>query len=325
MTLRSLFLCFFVVAGLVTTASPAEAQRFFFDRWYEVRGQTTLDVRTVRGKIDVSVGDPGRVDIKGTVTLQWGFDVPANPAELARQLTGNPPVEYAGSVVRLRPPDNADQNRALTLSYEVRVPPDTRVMSESDSGATAIRDVNGAVSVKTQSASISISRLGGSADVTTGSGAVTADGIKGATTITTASSGITARGLAGSLRARTTSGAVDAVLTGPGNVDVETSSSAITLTGVTGGLVTKTESGRTKVSGAPGAAWDVSAGSSAVEIRFDRRVGIMLDATSGSSSVQVQGATVDGAVSKGRVAGAIGGGGPTVRLYSRSGSIRVSF
>jgi len=324
MTRRSLFLCFFVVAGLVTTASPAEAQRFFFDRWYEVRGQTTLDVRTVRGKIDVTAGDPGRVDIRGTVTLRVGFDVPPNAAELARQVTGNPPVEYSAGVVRLRPPADSDETRALTLSYEVRVPPDTRVISESDSGAITIREVGGAVSVKTQSASISISRLGGNADVTTGSGAVTADGVKGATSITTSSSAITARGLAGSLRARTNSGAVDAALTGPGDVDVQTSSSGITLTGVTGGLVTKTESGRTKVSGAPGAAWDISAGSGSLEIRFDRRVGVTLDATSGSSSVQVQGGTVDGAVSKGRAAGAIAGGGPTVRLYSRSGSIRLS-
>lgn len=324
MPLRSLFLCFFVVTGLVTTASPAEAQRFFFDRWYEVRGQTTLDVRTVRGKIDVTAGDPGRVDIRGTVTLRVGW-VPPNAAELARQVTGNPPVEYTAGVVRLRPPADSDENRALTLSYEVRVPPDTRVISESDSGATTIRDVGGAVSVKTQSASISISRLGGNADVTTGSGAVTVDGVKGATSITTSSSGITARGLAGPFRARTGSGAVDAALTGSGDVDVQTSSSGITLTGVTGGLVTKTESGRTKVSGAPGAAWDLSAGSAALEIRFDRRVGVTLDATSGSSDVKVQGGTVDGTVSKGRAAGAIGGGGPTVKLYSRSGSIRVSF
>jgi hypothetical protein len=322
---RWMLLCFFVAAFLVTTASPARAQRFFFDRWYEVRGQTTLDVRTIRGKIDVTVGAPGRVDIRGTVTLRVGFDVPANAGELARQVTGNPPVEYAAGVVRLRPPADPDEDRALTLSYEVRVPPDTRVISESDSGATTIRDVGGAVSVKTQSASISISRLGGNAAVTTGSGAVTADGVKGATSITTSSSGITARGLAGPFRARTGSGAVDAALTGSGDVDVQTSSSGITLTGVTGGLVTKTESGRTKVSGAPGAAWDLSAGSAALEIRFDRRVGVTLDATSGSSDVKVLGGTVDGTVSKGRAAGAIGGGGPTVKLYSRSGSIRVSF
>jgi hypothetical protein len=86
-----------------------------------------------------------------------------------------------------------------------------------------------------------------------------------------------------------------------------------------------TLSGQTRVPGAPRAAWDVSSGSGAVDITFDRRVGVTLDATSGSSSVRVEGGWVDGTMSKGRASGAIAGGGPTVRLYSRSGSIRVSF
>jgi hypothetical protein len=325
MTLRPAVLGLLVSAGLVATALPAHAQRFYFDRSFEVKAQTTLDVRTIRGKIDVSVGDPGRVVIRGTVTVRTGWDVPSNAIELARQVTDHPPVEQAADVVRLRPPTDSNESRAVTLSYEVRVPPEARVITESDSGATAVREVSGAVSVRTQSAAISISRLGGSADVTTGSGEVIADGVKGATSITTSSSAITARSLGGSLRARTNSGAVEATFSGAGDVDVQTSSSAITLTAVNGGLVTSTQSGRTRVSGAPRAAWDVSSGSGAVDITFDRRVGVTLDATSRSSSVRVEGGSVDGTVSKGRASGAIAGGGPNVRLYSRSGSIRVSF
>ena len=48
-----------------------------------------------------------------------------------------------------------------------------------------------------------------------------------------------------------------------------------------------------------------------------------LDATSGSSSVQLKGVTVDGVTEKGRASGTVGGGGPTVRLASRSGQIHV--
>ena len=321
---RPAVLCLLVSASLVATALPAHAQRFTFDRSFDVKGQTTLDVRTIRGKIDVSLGDPGRVVVRGTVTVRVGWDVPANAVELARQVAGHPPVEQTAGVVRLRPPADSNESRAVTLSYEVRVPADTRVISESDSGATAVREVSGAVSIRTQSAAISISRLGGSAEVTTGSGDVTADGVTGAASITTASSAITARGLGGSLRARTNSGVIEATFSGTGDVDVQTSSSAITLTGVNGGLVTSTQSGHTRVSGTPRAAWDVSSGSGAVEITFDRRVGVTLDAMSGSSDVKINGGSVAGSVSKGRAAGAIAGGGPTVRLYSRSGQIRVT-
>jgi hypothetical protein len=39
--------------------------------------------------------------------------------------------------------------------------------------------------------------------------------------------------------------------------------------------------------------------------------------------VRVQGLTVDGSAAKERVSGTVGGGGPTVRLASRSGQIHI--
>lgn len=51
---------------------------------------------------------------------------------------------------------------------------------------------------------------------------------------------------------------------------------------------------------------------------------LTLDATTGSGSVQVAGAAVNGSVSKRAVNGAIGSGGPPVRISSRSGSIRIT-
>jgi hypothetical protein len=50
----------------------------------------------------------------------------------------------------------------------------------------------------------------------------------------------------------------------------------------------------------------------------------MLQATSSSSSVQLKGVTVDGVTEKGRASGPVGGGGgPIVRLASRSGQIHI--
>jgi hypothetical protein len=62
---------------------------------------------------------------------------------------------------------------------------------------------------------------------------------------------------------------------------------------------------------------------SAVEISFESNARMLLDTTSRSGDVRLDGFTVDGSRSKGRVTGAVGGGGPTVRLASRSGSIRI--
>ena len=70
--------------------------------------------------------------------------------------------------------------------------------------------------------------------------------------------------------------------------------------------------------------WAVSAGSGNVDIATDASVPFTLDANSKSGSVTVIGASVEGSVSKRHVVGAIAGGGPHMKLTSRSGSIVVS-
>jgi hypothetical protein len=249
--------------------------------------------------------------------------VPSNAVEIARKVAENPPISREGETVRLRAPADPVEQRAVTVNYQVRVPRDTRVISVSDSGATTIDGVQGPVDVRTQSSSIELMRLGNGVAVKTGSGAVSVDGA-GDLRISTESSGINARNVSGALHIRTQSGAVYATLTGRGDVDVHTGSSAMDLLGVAGGLNASTRSGRIAVSGRPLAPWQVTTGSSAVDVTIEAASGLTVDATSGSGSVKLEGDSVQGTVSKGRVAGTISGGGPLVRLSSRSGSIRIA-
>ena len=84
-----------------------------------------------------------------------------------------------------------------------------------------------------------------------------------------------------------------------------------------------TRSGRISIEGQPDRQWAISTGSSAIDVAVASPP-VTLDATTGSGSVQVTGADVNGTVSKRAVNGAIGSGGPPVRLSTRSGSIRVN-
>jgi hypothetical protein len=154
-----------ILAANLVAATPAFAQRFPFERTVQVDGPIRLDVETRRGKVDVSPGETGHVVIEGVVTVRVGWDVPANAVELARQVGLNPPVAQDGDTIRLRPPAQADEQRAVTVSYQVRVPPDTRVQVASDSGAITVRGIGGTVGVKTQSAAIDLATLGGAATV----------------------------------------------------------------------------------------------------------------------------------------------------------------
>jgi hypothetical protein len=154
--------------ALLFIATPALAQRFTFERTVAAGAGAALDISTLRGKIAISAGDADHILIRGTVTVRVGLDVPANAPALARQVADHPSIEQAGSTVRLRPPTDADSLRAVTISYEIRVPAKARVLAVSDSGAITVEGISGTLSAKTSSAAITLTRLGGEVDITTG-------------------------------------------------------------------------------------------------------------------------------------------------------------
>ena len=315
--------CVLAAALMLASAIPSLAQRVAFERSYNVGAAPTLDVSTIRGQIDVSAGDADRIVVKGTATVRYGLSVPTTAYELVKRVAANPPIQQDGNTIRLRPPSDADEQRAMTVAYEVLVPRGTVVRTDSDSGATTVTGVVGRVSVRTQSAAIVVRDLGGDADVTTGSGQVQADDVSGDLKVSTQSSRVIVRNLGAGLRVRTQSGAVEGSFRGAGNVDVGTGSSAIDLVGVNGGLIATSSSGRIRVSGRPTASWEVTSGSGSFDLAFESNAKLTLDARSESGSVYVEGSTLQGSTSKGAASGTVGGGGPLVRASSRSGSIRI--
>jgi DUF4097 and DUF4098 domain-containing protein YvlB len=315
----------FLLALLPVSTVPVAAQRVPFERAIDVMPGATLDVTTVRGRIDITTHDVRQIRVDGTVTVRVssGFTTTAVPLDLARRVAEHPRIDVAGNVVRLRPPSDADELRAVTVSYQVRVPRDTTIVIGTDSGAVNVDGTSAPVTVATESSEITLSRLAGMTAVKTASGDVKVDGASGGLRVVTQSSAVTARGLSGVLEARTQSGAVRASFAGAGSADVETGSSAVRLDGLSGRVAVRTQSGRVDVRGAPTANWDVTTGSSVIEADFEPSAKFTLEATSRSSSVRLDGISVDGVTAKERVSGKVGGGGPTVRLATRSGQIHI--
>lgn len=323
MSLSRPFAATLTTTALLCIATPALAQRFTFDRTLAAEAGSVLDVSTLRGRIAIWAGDADHIVVRGTVTVRVGPNVPANAPVLAKQVADQPSIEQAGGTVRLRPPTDAVTLRAVTVSYEIRVPAKTGVRAISDSGAITVEGISGTLSVKTSSAAITLTRLGGEVDITTGSGAVSVSGADAAVKVGTQSSGIELRDLRAGLEARTQSGSVSATFAGSGDVDVETGSSAIALNGVNGGLTVKTGSGRVTITGTPVRPWTVLSTSGEIRVGLVSAA-VTVDATTRSGSVVVDGLRVSGTNEKRHVAGAVGSGGPLVRLTSRSGSIRIS-
>jgi hypothetical protein len=312
-----------VVMFVAASSSPAAAQRFAFERSFDVTGPTAIDISTIQGKIEVTAGEPGRIVVVGTATVRVDWNVPGNAAELARKVADHPPIQQDGQMLRLKPPSDAAEQRAVMVSYQVRVPRDTDVTATTESGETTVRGVSRSVTIRTQSAAIAVTQIGGPTVVTTGSGAVTADDVAGPLSITTSSSGITVRSQSSDLRVRTQSGAVDAAFAGEGAADVETGSSGIRLNGLRGAVTAVTQSGRITLQGEPLRNWIVSSGSGGIDISTNVSSSFAIDLDSGSGSVKVTGASVQGSVTKRKTVGDVSGGGPLVKAASRSGSIVV--
>jgi hypothetical protein len=312
-----------VAVLLTSTASPAAAQHFSFERTFDVTAPITLEAASDRGKITVITGATNRVLVRGTVTVRVAIDAPLNALAVAKRLAAAPPIEQQPDLVRLRAPADETERRAVTIAYIVTVPPETRVIVDTDSGAIAITGVRGSIAARTHSGAIALAKLGGDANIATGSGAVNVDGADANVSITTSSSAITARAVRAGLRVKTGSGAVSAESRGPGDIEVATASSAIIITGATGGVRVTTQSGSIDVAGRPSGPWALSTGSSAIRVTLDNGTSAVLDANTRSGSIHVTDLQLAGTQQKQRVQGTLGNGGPTVKMTSGSGSFDI--
>ena len=307
----------------LSAPAAAFAQHFRFERTIAVDGSTKLDISTVRGAIRVTGGDPGLIVIRGHVTARFPWNVFAGGVATARQVAAAPPITQEGRTISLGTRSNPAEERPIIVEYDVRVPPDTVVIAESDSGAITVHRVSGTVDIRTHSSAIDVMEIDGSVSVRTGSGAVVVDGVAGALSVTTGSSAFRGRAVEGPLRVRTRTGAIDAVLSGDGDADVETDSSAVRISGIRGGLTAATQSGRLSFDGVPRRDWVVATTSGNVDVLIDAPLPLTVNARTGSGSVRVTAPEVQGSISKRQVIGAIAGGGALVKVASRSGSIAI--
>ena len=306
---------------LLAIAAPAAAQRFSFERSFDVPSRVTLDVSTLGGKIEVGAGAPGRVVVKGTATVRVAFDVPANAAQLAQRIADSPPIERDGDVIRLHPPTDPAERRAATVAYDVTVPPGTRVSANSISGAITMSGLSSAMSAQTQSGAISITNIDASADVSSGSGAVTVSGVTGRLTVTTSSSAIRIKDAHESVRVRTQSGAVDVDVAPTADVDVDVASSGITVTGLGRSLRAVSTSGKINVAGNPGGSWTLKSSSGRIEMMLVRGAAFDVDVTTRSGAIALPSGVVATTQTKRSVRGRYGRGGALVTVESGSGAV----
>lgn len=202
-----------------------------------------------------------------------------------REIAANPPIEQTGNIVRIGAHHENLHN--ISIDYDIQAPADAFL--EAGSGSGDIQDDG----------------VGSNAKLSTGSGSIHASGLQGGFTVDTGS------------------GDIYAEQTGSGDVKAQTGSGSIELKSIHGGLRAGTGSGNIKVTGSPTMDWKLETGSGSIEF-WPGSTGFNLDASTGSGSVHTdQEMAVQGSFDRHHITGRVHGGGPTVRIETGSGDVRI--
>jgi DUF4097 and DUF4098 domain-containing protein YvlB len=246
---------------------------------------------TVNGRVELSVSTgAGNIRLThgaGTRVHVFGR-VKSNwggSEQRVKEIATNPPVEQTGNIIRIGARHENLHN--ISIEYEIEAPADAFLEANSGSG------------------NISDDGIGENAKLSTGSGNIHATGLHGGFSVNTGS------------------GDIYAEQTGQGDVKAQTGSGNVELKNLHGGLRAGTGSGDIKAGGTPTAPWHLETGSGNVEL-WAGNAGLTLDASTGSGSIHTDHEMMtQGSSDHHHLTGKLNGGGPTVRIQTGSGSIRV--
>ena len=308
--------CLFVAALLAMPIHAVVAEGKF-ERTLKVTGAVDLDVRTGAGSISVRPGDTASVRINGTIKSQDGED-------RVRRLESNPPIEQTGNSIRIGHITDHELERNIAISYEVVVPVETRLRSQSGSGSLTIEGIRGPVDASTGSGGLTINNIGDEVKASTGSGSIRVDGVKGKVRASTGSGGIRGTGIAGPVVASTGSGGVRLEQTASGGAEVKTGSGSIELSGVKGPLRAHSGSGSIRAEGDPSGEWNLEVASGGVHLKLPSQAAFDFRARTASGHISIDHPlSVQGLIGKKEVQGKVRGGGPLVSVRTASGNIDV--
>lgn len=171
-------------------------------------------------------------------------------------------------------------------------------------GRIRVREIGGRVAAETSGGSIELVRADGPALLATSGGSISAEDV------------------GGEVRARTSGGRIE-IGGVAGDAELRTSGGRIECRGATGRLEAKTSGGsiRGEFTGAPSGVLETSGGG--IEVSFPASERTSLDARTSGGRVRVDHAIRASGGSSSHVVGEINGGGPSLRLRTSGGGIRV--
>ena len=176
---------------------------------------------------------------------------------------------------------------------------------ETSGGRIVVRDLVGDLNGHTSGGGIELERIRGRVNVETSGGGIQGSEIDGAVEADTSGGSVRLDRVSGDIRAHSSGGGIH-ILEAGGRVEADTSGGGIEATFARGN--------------ARGGSLETSGGG--IEVSLDPSVGLRIDASGNSVRADLP-LTVQGAVSRRRLQGTLGGGGELLRMHTSGGGVRI--
>lgn len=280
------------------------------------------------GSIEV-VGSPDRAEVGVEV---WRKITRSSASDEEQYLRDNPvEIAQAGNTVNVRSAARSkwswfgswrNRNEAR---YVVHVPASFNATLKTSGGTIAVSAISGSVIANTSGGSLNFANIHGRLDGHTSGGGIKVVGCEGEVRVGTSGGGIEVSEGGGALNGDTSGGSIS-VKSFNGSASVDTSGGGITLENIRGRIHGNTSGGSihaTLVTPLPGDV-DLSTSGGNVQVDAAASASFLLDAkTLGGGVSSDLPVVVQGEVGRGQLKGTVNAGGPTVKLHSSGGSIRI--
>jgi hypothetical protein len=315
-------------AMAITAVQAAAVPTGHFERTLKVNGQVDMELVSGSGNINVHVGTNDTVQINAKIHgsnngASWLFGI-GDVEERIRKIEQNPPVKQQGNMIVVGRVEDRELLRNISIDYDVTVPAQTKLLSQTGSGDQMINGLQLSLTAKTGSGNITLENIGAETHVHSGSGDLKINNVKGNLFADTGSGNIRAYGAGGEIEAHTGSGDVEMHQVAAGDIKVGTGSGNVKLEGVKGGVRAQTGSGDIQAQGEATRDWRLGAGSGNITLKLPTQASFDLDARTSSGTLKVSHpVTYQGGISKNHIHGKVNNGGVALDLHTGSGDIYI--
>src|SRR5215467_12624531 len=155
----------------LTTLPLHAANTGHFERTLEVSGPVDLDVTSGSGNITVHQGGNGTVYIAAKIHASnpsWLFG--GDEEDKIRRIEKNPPIEQQGNMIRVGRIEDRELTRHISIDYDITVPAQTKLSSQTGSGDQNISGLQLPVTAKTGSGNTTAENQSAELHISSGSG-----------------------------------------------------------------------------------------------------------------------------------------------------------